>query len=384
MRPSRRAKTIAESETLRLFTEMARLRRRGREIVSLLEGEADLPAPKEVEAATIRALRAGQTRYSGSSGLPELRAAIARKLKRENGVSCAPENILIANGAKQALYETLQALCDPGDEVVIPSPYWVTFPEAARLAGAKPVLVETVGQHLDVDALGRAITRRTRAIILNTPNNPTGAVYAAPELREMAKLARRRNLFMIADEAYERFVYDGRAHVSAASLSRDAARRTVTIQTFSKSCSMTGFRVGYLAADAAIARAIARLHGHMTGNVCTFAQHGALAALKLPARFHEKQRLVFQGKRDLAFASATRLFDCLKPRGGFFVWADARRHLGRRFKTTVALAQHLLRSGVAVVPGSSCGREGWLRLSFSGSEENIRMGFALIEKALCP
>ena len=384
MRLSRRTQAVAESETLRLFTEMGRLRREGREIVSLLEGEADLPAPKEVEAATIRALRAGQTRYCASSGLPELRAAIARKLQKENGFSCAPENILVANGAKQALYETMQALFDPGDEVVIPSPYWVTFPEAARLAGATPVLVETVGQHLDVDAIGRAITKRTRAVILNTPHNPTGAVYAEAELRELATLACRRDIFLIADEAYERLVYDSRTHVTLASLSRDAARRTITIQTFSKSCSMTGFRVGYLAADASISRAIGRLHGHMTGNVCTFAQHGALAALELPASFHEKQRMIFQKRRDLAFASAARLFDCLKPRGGFFVCADARRHPGRRFKTTVALAQSLLRSGVAVVPVSSSGREGWLRLSFSGSEENTRKGFAIIEKALCP
>ncbi|MBI3289420.1 MAG: pyridoxal phosphate-dependent aminotransferase [Elusimicrobia bacterium] len=384
MRLSKRALAAAESETLRIFTEVARLRRAGADVVGLLEGESDLPAPPSITAAVSRALRSGQTRYSSSSGLPELKNLIARKLRAHNGFGVHEAGILVTNGAKQALYEVLQSVCNPGDEVVIAAPYWVTFPETARLAGAIPVFADCLGATLDVDAIGRAITRKTKAIILNTPNNPTGSVYTRAELMALAALARRRDLILIADEAYERLVYDGREHLSIAALSRDAAARTVTIQTFSKTYSMTGFRVGYLAADPPIVRAISRLHGHMTGNVCTFAQHGAIAALKLGAGYYNSLRATFQRRRDLAFSLAAPLFPCAKPQGGYFLFVDARARLGRRFPTSSALAAHLLEKfRVAVVPGSACGAEGWLRLSFSGSEPNIRRGLARVEEALC-
>ncbi|MBI3552119.1 MAG: pyridoxal phosphate-dependent aminotransferase [Elusimicrobia bacterium] len=383
MRLSRRAAGAAESATLRLSAELARRRRAGADIVNLLEGEADLPVPEKVKAAASRALAAGRTRYCPSSGLPELRAAIAAKLRHDNGVRASADGVLVTNGAKQAIYTALQTLCDPGDEVIVPSPYWVTFPEAVRLAGAKPVFVPAPGHDLDVDALGRALTSRTKAIILNTPNNPTGAVYSAVVLKDVAELARRRDLFIVADEAYEALVYDGREHVSVASISADAARRTVTVQTFSKTYSMTGLRVGYLAGEPDFVRAAARLHGHMTGNVCTVVQHAAAAALRLGPAYRARLRAVFERRRDLAYAAAGRVFDCLKPRGGFSVFADARRHLGGRFKDSAALSDHLLRRAhVAVVPGSACGMEGRLRISFSHSEKDIKEGFRRIEAAL--
>ncbi|MEQ1920637.1 MAG: aminotransferase class I/II-fold pyridoxal phosphate-dependent enzyme, partial [Elusimicrobiota bacterium] len=239
MRLSKRAEAIAESATLRLSAAAARLRAEGREVLSLLEGEPDLPVPPAVREATRRALARGETRYSDSAGLPELRALIAKKLK------VAPENIVVTNGAKQAIYETLQAICGPGDEILIPSPYWVTFPEAARLAGAKPVFVPTRAHQLDLAAVARAVTKRTRAIIINSPNNPTGAVYPAAVLRGLARLAVKRGLYIVSDEAYEDFVYD---RASTASVAAFAPKNTITIRTFSKSFSMTGFRVGFLAA----------------------------------------------------------------------------------------------------------------------------------------
>ncbi|MBI3505902.1 MAG: pyridoxal phosphate-dependent aminotransferase [Proteobacteria bacterium] len=384
MRLSKRAAAAGESETLRLFAEMAALRRGGADIISLLEGEPDAPAPESVQRATINALSAGDTRYSNSNGLPELRKLIAQKLSKENGVPAAEDGVLVTNGAKQAVYLALQTLCGPGDEVVIPRPYWVTFPEAAKLAGAKPVFAATRGHQLDVDAIAAAVTRRTRAVVINTPNNPTGAVYPADALKALARLAAKKDFHIVSDEAYEHLVYDDCRHVSPASLGAPAATRTITIQTFSKSYSMTGFRVGYLAGDPALIRAAARLHGHMTGNVCTFAQRGAISALLLPPEHHARLRAAYQKRRDIAYASATRLFDCVKPRGGLFVFADARKHLGKRFKTSGALAAHLLKEGrVAAVPGSACGMDGWLRLSFSGSEKDILKGFARIEDALC-
>ncbi len=349
--------------------------------MSLLEGESDMPAPAAVVAAAKRSLAAGETRYSQSAGLPELRAAIARKLARENGLRVAPEQVLVTHGAKQAIYESLQVLCDPGDEVVIPAPCWATFPHAVRLAGAEPVFALSMEQTLDVDAIGRALTRRARGIVINTPNNPTGAVYGRDELRALAAIAKKRDLFILADEAYEKLVFDGGKHVSPASVSPDAARRTITIQTFSKSWSMTGFRAGYLAAAPAIAAAIARVHSHVTGNVAVFVQRAALAALALaldPAH-DERLRAAYEKRRDLACALAAPLFTFREPSGGFFIFADARRHLGRRFKDSATLADALLaRARVAAVPGSTCGVEGYLRLSFSGSEAAIREGFERI------
>ena len=384
MRLSNRALSIAESETLRLASELAGLRRSGQDVVSFLEGEPDLPVPEPIQQATIQALLSGQTRYSNSSGLPELKALIVKKLEDQNKIKVADENMLIANGAKQALYDALQALCDQGDEVIICKPYWVTFPEAARLAGATPVFVETLDHQLDLGKIAAAITHKTKAIILNSPNNPTGAVYSKAALKEVATLAVKHDFFIISDEAYEHLVYDGLRHESIAALGNQAAKKTITIQTFSKSFSMTGFRVGYLAAHAEIVRAISRLHGHVTGNVCTFAQHGAIAALALDQNYFEERRAIFQKRRDLAFALALRSFDCAKPQGAFYLFADVRRYLGRQFEDSAQLAAHLLRKGrVAVVPGAACGMEGYLRISFSTSEENICKGFERIEGALC-
>jgi aspartate aminotransferase len=384
MKSSSRARAVAESATLRLSNEAARLRAEGADIIGLLEGEPDLPVPEPVLRATEAALRAGRTRYSASSGLPELKAAIARKLRDENGVTAAPEDILVANGAKQALYETLQALCDPGDEVLIPSPCWVTFPESVKLAGARPVLVDTDASHqLDFEALEKAVTARTRAIILNTPNNPTGAVYPETSLRAVAALAVRHDLAIVSDEAYEGLVYDGARHVSVAALGAEAAARTVTLQTFSKSFAMTGYRVGYAAGPAGFIQAASRVHGHVTGNVCTFVQLGAAAALELGAAHREAWRAAHQTRRDLAYELGSRLFACFKPQGGLFLFADARRHLGKKFKDSEGLARHLLTQGrVAVVPGSAFGREGFLRLSFSSPEAVLREGFARMERVL--
>ena len=248
MKLSSRSLAVAESATLLLSAEAARMRAEGVDIVGLLEGEPDLPVPAPAIQAVEAALRKGLTRYSAATGLSELKAAIARKLEEENGLIVTPDNILIANGAKQALYEVMQTLCDPGDEILIPGPCWVTFPEAVKLAGGVPVLVETDATHqLDMAALEAAVTPRTKAIILNTPNNPTGAVYSEASLRGVLALAGRHDLTIVSDEAYESLVYDDRRHVSIASLSAAAAARTITLQTFSKSFAMTGFRVGFLA-----------------------------------------------------------------------------------------------------------------------------------------
>jgi aspartate aminotransferase len=252
-----------------------------------------------------------------------------------------------------------------------------------RLAGAEPVYALSMEQGLDVDAVGRAITRRTRGVVINTPNNPTGAVYSREQLKDLAALAKKRDLFILSDEAYEKLVFDGGRHVSLASVSPEAAKRTITVQTFSKSWSMTGFRAGYLAAAPDVSAAIARVHSHVTGNVAVFVQRAALAALALGPAHDERLRATYEKRRDLACALAAPLFTFREPSGGFFVFVDARRYLGRRFKDSASFADALLsQARVAAVPGSACGVEGYLRLSFSGSEAAVREGFARLARFL--
>ena len=376
MRLSSRAAAIGESETLRLWRAVAERRAVGRDVVSLLEGEPSLPVPPEALDAAAEALRAGRVKYSDSAGLPELRAAIARKLREENGVPADAASVLVANGAKQAIYEVLQALCGPGDEVLVPRPYWVTFPEAVRLAGAAPVFVDRL------EDAAAAVTPRTRALILNSPRNPTGEVLDRTRLEALVGLAAERDFAVVSDEAYEALVYDGR-HLSPASLGADAAARVVTIQTVSKTYGMTGFRVGWASGPADVIAAARAIHGHVTGNVSPFAQAGALAALASGPERRAAWLDAHRRRRDLAFERARRLFDCELPRGGLFLWADARRLLGKRWRDSSALAYHLLaEAGVAVLPGSACGREGWLRLSFSPDEHTLREAFARLESAL--
>lgn len=382
MKFSSRALGVSESETLRLSNLAARLRAEGRDIVGFLEGEPDLPVPEPVIRATAAALAAGKTRYSASTGLAELKTAIVKKLRDENGVAASVEGVVVTNGAKQAVYETLQALCGPGDEVLIPAPCWVTFPEAVKLSGATPVLVPTDERNqLDLDRISNAITAKTKAIIINTPNNPTGAVYPKADLQALLALASKHGFVVIADEAYEALVYDGIQCPSVGSLPTDA--QVITLQTCSKSFAMTGHRVGWLAGPPELARAVARIHGHVTGNVATFVQHGAIAALSLGETHRTAWRAVHQKRRDAAYAAASKLFDCVKPQGGLFVFADARRHLGAKHKDSSALAAHFLETaGVAVVPGSAFGREGFLRLSFSAPEATILEGYKRLAGAL--
>jgi aspartate aminotransferase len=275
-------------------------------------------------------------------------------------------------------------MLDPGDEVLIPSPCWVTFPEAVKLAGGTPVLVETDETHqLDLAALEAAVTPNTKAIILNTPNNPTGAVYSEATLRGVLALAGRHSLAIISDEAYESLVYDDRTHCTIARLSAAAAVRTVTLQTFSKSFAMTGYRVGYMVGPSDFVKAAARIQSHLTGNVCTFAQLGALAALGLGEAHRTAWRAAYQQRRDLAFNYASRLFPCVKPQGGLFLFVDARRYLRPDRPDSVSLTLQLLaKGGVAVVPGMAFGREGYLRISFSSPENVIREGFTRLQRAL--
>ena len=330
----------------------------------------------EILAATRDALQAGHTRYAAIPGLEPLRAALAASLKHHR-----TENVIITNGSKQALYSIFQVICNPGDEVVIPLPCWVSFPEQVKLAGGNPILVPTVDHQLDLAALEHAIGPRTRAILINSPNNPTGAVYPHKDLQQVAALVRERGLYLVSDEAYADFVYDNQSFTSLTRLAELADRLIVT-GSFSKSFNMTGFRVGYAIGPATVIKALTDLQSHLAGNVCTFAQYGALAALQ-GRRGPDRQKLAtFQKKRDAAYQVASALFDCVKPGGAFYLFPNISGKLKRGQSATDFAINLLKEARVAVMPGEAFGVDNHLRIAFAVSDENLTAGFERIREIL--
>ncbi len=376
MRLSDRINSVEESQTVQFTRLLQQLRQQGREVIDLAVGEPQFNTPPPVIEATKRALDDGRTRYGTVSGLQELKSGLAGQFEGyEDG------NIIIANGSKQCLFSIFQVLCNPSDEVIIPRPYWVSFPQQVSIAGGKPVFVDTRDHQLDCDAIERAISSRTRAILINSPNNPTGAVYPAKDLENIAQMALEHGLYVISDEAYGAFVYDdmGAQSLFDFKMIRD---RLVVIRSFSKAYSMTGYRIGYLAASSEIVTAVGRLQSHLTGNVCTFAQYGALAALDMDQSIVAGWRNELEKKRDYAFGRTEKLFECLKPQGAFYLFPDVRQHL-KNGMTAVDFAAGLLENyGVAVVPGEAFGVPGHIRISYAVSEENLVSGFNKIAEAL--
>ncbi|MGB5750325.1 MAG: pyridoxal phosphate-dependent aminotransferase [Desulfobacterales bacterium] len=376
MKLSDRINSVEESQTVQFTRLLQQLRNQGRAVINLAVGEPHLSTPVEVIESTKRALDAGMTRYGTVSGLHELKTGLARQFEGYDD-----NNIIISNGSKQCLFSIFQVICNPVDEIIIPRPYWVSFPQQVIIAGGKPVFVDTRNHQLDCDAIKRALSPRTRAILINSPNNPTGAVYPAKELEQIAQIALERNLYIISDEAYGSFVYDGiKAHSPFEY--KKIRDRLIVIRSFSKAYSMTGFRIGYMAAASEIINAVARLQSHLTGNVCTFAQYGALGALEMDEGIFAEWRDELEKKRDYAYDQANRLFDCIKPRGAFYLFPDVRQHL-KNGMTAMDLAAHILENyGVAVVPGEVFGMSGHIRISYAVSEENLVSGFDKIAEAL--
>ncbi len=376
MKLSDKIESIEGSKTVAFTALIQQLRQEGRKIIDLAVGEPQFDTPAAVIDATKNALDAQKTRYSPVNGLSELRTRLAAQF---NGYDI--DNILITNGSKQALFMIFQVICDPADEVIIPTPFWVSFIEQVKLAGGKPVPVATKDHQLDCEAIERAVSPRTRAILINSPNNPSGAVYPMADLQKIARLADDHNLFIVADEAYNAFVYDGHAHASMYDIER-ARKRVIVTRSFSKSYSMTGFRIGYVAAPGQIIAALSKIQSHLTGNVCTFAQYGALAALSLDDHLLSARHSELQQKRDLAFEYVSKLFDCIKPQGAFYLFPDVSTVL-KSNETSAALAERLLKqAGVAVVAGEAFGMPKHLRISFAVSEQNLKNGLEQIAEVL--
>ena len=376
MKLSDKIQSTAGSQTVAFTDIIEQHREQGRQVIDLAVGEPQYDTPAEVIDATKRALDAQQTRYGPVNGLSELRTRLAEQFSGYN-----IDNILITNGSKQALFMIFQVICDPADEVIIPTPYWVSFIEQVKLAGGKPVPVATKNHQLDSEAVERAVTPQTRAILINSPNNPSGAVYPEADLQKIARLADDHNLFIVADEAYNAFVYDGYVCTSMFDI-ESARKRVIVTRSFSKSASMTGFRIGYIAAPEEIIAALSKLQSHLSGNVCTFAQYGALAALSLDNHLLSARLSDLQQKRDRAFEIVSSLFDCIKPQGAFYLFPVVSTVL-KNNETSAALAERILKQGgVAVVAGEAFGMAKHLRISFAVAEKNLRNGLEQIAGVL--
>lgn len=376
MKLSGKIQAIAGSQTVAFTTLIQQYRQEGRKIIDLAVGEPQFDTPAPVIDATKAALDAQKTRYSPVKGIPELRSQLAIQFSGYDA-----ENILLTNGSKQALYMIFQVICNPSDEVIIPVPYWVSFIEQVKLAGGKPVPVATRDHQLNCEAIKCAVTPRTKAILINSPNNPSGAVYPMAEIQKIARLAEDHNLFIIADEAYNAFIYDGNVHASMFDIER-VRNRVIVTRSFSKSYSMTGFRIGYVAAPDKIIAALSKIQSHLSGNVCTFAQYGALAALSLEGDLLSSRQSELQQKRDMAFQTISKWFDCIKPQGAFYLFPDVSTAL-KNDETSDALARRLLeQAGVAVVAGEAFGMAKHLRISFAVSEENLKNGLERLAEVL--
>jgi aspartate aminotransferase len=374
---STRLESIGESATTRISALAQTLRQQGREIISLAVGEPDFETPEPIITATQQALDAQHTRYGPVAGEPVL-----RRLLSEGFDGYDADNIVVTNGAKQALFSLFQMLCDQDDEVIVVKPCWVSFTEQIKLAGGRPILVDAGnGFQLDPERIHGAITPRTRIIVINSPNNPTGSVYAAEAIAETTRIAAERGIYLIADEAYHAYTFDGRPHVPAWEVAADR-HRIITVRSFSKHYNMTGFRIGYVAANPAIIQGLIRLQSHSTGNVCTFAQHGAIAALQMDAAIVEQRRTVLQQRRDIAYALTRALFDCAPGQGPFYLFPNVTARL-RHGETSADLAARLLREAdVALVPGEAFHGPGHLRISYGTTEQTLRRAFDKIKEVL--
>ncbi len=388
---SRRVSELKPSPTLTITAKAKELRARGVDVIGFGAGEPDFDTPEFVKEACVRALREGKTKYAPSAGIPELREAIAEKLLKENSVGYSPSEIVVSSGAKMVLFLIFMTILNEGDEVILLSPYWVTYPEQIRILGGVPVelpLSEEEGFVPDPERLKELITPKTKAVVLNSPNNPTGALYPRETLEGIARICVERGIFIISDECYEAFVYDGEEFVSVASLSEDVREVTFTVNAFSKTFSMTGWRVGYVACPERFAKVIASLNSQTVSNVTTFAQYGALEALRNPSsgEYVTRMREEFRRRRDRACELIGRIpgVSVFKPRGAFYLFPNFSAY-ANRVGGDVRLAQILLEEGkVACVPGSPFGAEGFLRISYAVSmealEEGIERMTATLEK----
>ncbi len=384
MRLAKRVLGIAESVTLEITSKAKRMAKEGIDVVNFAGGEPDFDTPAHIKAAAIKAINEGFTKYTPSSGMQELKDAISAKFKKDNSLDYAPSQIVVSNGAKHSLNNIFQVLCEAQDEVLIPSPYWLSYPAMVTMAQAKPIFIETKQENnfrLTEAELASKITNHTKCLVLNSPSNPTGSVYHPDELKFIARLAVKHNFFVISDEIYEKLIYGSSRHVSIASFGKDIYDLTVTVNGVSKSYSMTGWRIGYAAGPSEVMKAISNLQSHAASNPSSVSQKAALAALVEGQGCVEEMRGEFEKRRDLMVAKIGQLkkISCTKPEGAFYVFCDIS---GLKMGSAKAANRLLDEAKVAVIPGEPFGADSFIRLSFATSLENVKKGMDRIEEWL--
>lgn len=390
---SKKGLAIEPSVTLEISAKAKALKQKGVDIVSFSVGEPDFDTPENIQDEGIRAIRDGLTKYTPTSGILELKEAICYKLKKDNNLVYNSNNIIISNGGKHSIYNALMAILNPSDEVIIGVPYWVSYPELVNIAGGIPVYIQTKEENdfkFNVNELEEARTNKTKAIILNSPCNPTGSIYSEEELRKIAKWAVDNNIIVISDELYEKLIYDGYKHISIASLSDEIKELTIVINGMSKAYAMTGWRIGYAAASEKIIKVMGNIQSHTTSNPCSISQYASVVGLEGDQKSVEEMRKEFDKRRIYITKSINSIkeLSCKTPKGAFYIMVNFSDLKGKiiqeyEIKTSLDFANLLLeKANVAVVPGIAFGDDNYIRLSYATSMENIKEGIKRIKECI--
>jgi len=382
MKLSKRAQNLNPSLTLSITAKAKEMKKQGLDVVSFSAGEPDFDTMFHIKEAAKKAIDEGFTKYTASSGIIELKEAICAKFRRDNWLDYEPKNIIVSTGGKQALFNMIMVTVDPGDEVIIPVPYWVSYEEMVKIADGKCVFLKTNNFKINPQDLEKAITPKTKMLIFNSPSNPTGVVYDEKELKQIAAICLKHNIYILSDEIYEKLIY-GKKHVSIASVNEKIKKLTIVVNGVSKSYAMTGWRIGYAAAEEEIVKASTRLQDHTTSNPTSISQKAALAAINGPEDHVAKMIYEYKKRRDFMVDRLNRIDGMIanRPDGAFYVFANVSKFYSPEVKGSVAFSQKLLEDAyVAVVPGLAFGDDRYVRLSFATGMEHIKRGLDRMEK----
>ncbi len=386
MKPiSQKIKKIQPSATLSITAKAKQLKSQGIKVINFAAGEPDFDTPQNVKQRCIEALNKGLTKYTPTAGIPELKQAIVEKLKQENNIEYTPDEVIVCSGAKHAIFNAICALVDDNDEVLVPSPYWVSYPEMINFAGGKFIPIptdETTNFKITDDILKKYITKNTKLLILNYPSNPTGMSYTKEELEKIAKVLIENQIYCISDEIYEKLTYDGFKHISIASLNEEIKKLTITINGLSKAYSMTGWRVGYACGPKEIIKVMNNLQDHSTSNITTFVQYASVEAIKNSNEFVSMMVSEFEKRRNYIVEEINKIpcLKTIKPQGAFYVWVNIKELKGKKLNgeiitNSLKLSELLIEEAkVAAIPGSAFGNDNYIRLSYATSLEDIKEG----------
>lgn len=388
---SERAQNISESMTFAIIAKANELREKGEKVIDFGAGEPDFETPEYICDAAKEALDKGFTKYTSTSGYNELKEAIVEKLKNENNLKYDKDQIIVSNGAKHSIYNSFQALLNPGDEVIVPSPYWVSYPESIKMAGGKPVLIQTQEKDdfkINIDKMKEAITSNTKALMLNSPSNPTGSVYTKEELEKLAEVVVENDIYVVSDEIYEKIIYGDQKHVSIASFGKEIKDLTIVINGVSKAYSMTGWRIGYAAATKKIVKIMTNVQSHSTSNPNSIAQYASNVGIRGDHSFMEERKNRFLKRRDYMYDKINSIpnVSCLKPKGAFYILMNienliGKKHKNEKIKDSFSFSEKLIEhKKVTTVPGIAFGVDNFVRLSYANSLENIKKGLNRLEE----